>query len=54
MNAPANSPAADSRTDRVGWSIWENVWVDCLIQATVTAPWIIVSAIGRLLLLRHI
>ncbi len=31
-------------------SIWENAWIDCLIQACAATPWIIVSAIGRRLL----
>jgi hypothetical protein len=46
-------PFDDSRTNRPSASIWENAWVDCLVQACVATPWIIVSAIGRLLLQCH-
>jgi hypothetical protein len=41
------------RVNHPGPSIWENAWVDCLVQACASTPWIIVSAVGRLLLQRH-
>jgi len=41
------------RTNHPAASIWESAWVDCLVQACASTPWIIVSAVGRLLLQRH-
>jgi hypothetical protein len=29
------------------FSIWEDAWIDCLIEAHAAGPWIIVTAIGR-------
>jgi hypothetical protein len=68
MNTAANSPCselqeapqpaiiqsqarADCRADSA--CIWENAWIDCLVQACVAMPWIIVGAIGRQLLPGH-
>lgn len=34
-------------------SEWRRAWIDCLVQACMATPWIIVSAIGRLLFPSH-
>jgi hypothetical protein len=37
------------RTNHPALSLWETAWVDCLILASASTPWVIVSAVGRLL-----
>ena len=41
------------RTHCPRFSIWEDAWADCLIEASMAGPWIIVTAIGRHFLLGH-
>lgn len=41
------------RTNCSRLSIWEDAWIDCLIEAHAAGPWIIVSAIGRHFLNGH-
>jgi hypothetical protein len=41
------------RTNCPRLSIWEDAWIDCLIEAHAAGPWIIVSAIGRHFLHGH-
>jgi hypothetical protein len=41
------------RTSCPRLSIWEDAWIDCLIEAHAAGPWIIVSAVGRHFLHSH-
>jgi hypothetical protein len=47
--APLKEPLEGRDASLAGAARWKDAWIDCLIQACVAAPWIIVSAIGRLL-----
>jgi hypothetical protein len=34
-------------------SIWEDAWIDCLIQACASGPWILLGAMGGHFLRGH-
>ena len=41
------------RTSCPRLSIWEDAWIDCLIEASMAGPWIAVTALGRHFLQAH-
>ena len=41
-------------TEAIGEPVWDEARVDCAVQGAVTAAWLVVFAIARLLLESHL
>jgi hypothetical protein len=41
------------RTSCPRLSIWEDAWIECLVESHATGPWITVSALGKQFLHGH-
>jgi hypothetical protein len=48
-----DEPLDVRRSDYPRSSLWDEAWADCLVQACAATPWIIASAVGRLLFQHH-